>query len=107
MKTLTKQALAVLCLSSSLLSGAALAQTSTAQGGVIHFVGSIVEDPCNIATNSRNISLSCYRSGKMQTSTISYHQAAYGKSVNNDAASVSMRYINPQKTLGIVTVDYK
>ena len=107
MKTLTKQVLSLICLSSALMSGAALAQTSTAQGGVIHFVGAIVEDPCNIGTSSQRISMSCYRSGQMQTSTVSYQQAVNGRSVNNDMATVSMRYINPQKTLGIVTVDYK
>jgi len=107
MKTLIKQAFAVFCFSSTLISGAALAQSSTAQGGVIHFVGAIVEDPCNIATNSRHISMSCYRSGQVQTSTISYQQALNGRAMSNDAANISMRYINPQKTLGILTVDYK
>lgn len=107
MKTLAKQALSLMCLSSALLSGGALAESSSAQGGVIHFVGAIVEDPCNIATTSNHIAMSCYRSGQMQTSTISYQQAAYGKSVNGDVASVSMHYLNAQKTLGIVTVDYK
>jgi hypothetical protein len=43
----------------------------------------------------------------MQTSTISYQQATAGKLVNNDMATVSMRYINPQKTLGVVTVNYR
>lgn len=107
MKTLANQALSLVCLTTAFLSGNALATSSTAQGGVIHFVGAIVEDPCNIATNTQHIAMSCYRAGQVQTSTISYQQASYGKSVNNDMATVSMHYLNPEKTLGIVTVNYK
>ncbi|MDX6022683.1 type 1 fimbrial protein [Scandinavium sp. V105_16] len=107
MKTLTTKFCFALCLSSALLTGAATAASTQVNGGVIHFVGSIVEDPCNIATRSEQISLSCYRKGKMQTSTISYQQATVGKLMNNEMATVSMRYINPQKTLGVVTVAYR
>lgn len=105
MKTFTQQLCTAVCLSSALFAGAAMA-TSQAQGGVIHFIGSIVEDPCNISPGAQHVSMQCYRDGKMRTSTISYHQAMDGRNVD-DLASVSMRYINPQKTLGIVTVDYR
>uniref|UniRef100_UPI0011E687BB type 1 fimbrial protein n=1 Tax=Serratia marcescens TaxID=615 RepID=UPI0011E687BB len=76
-------------------------------GGVIHFVGAVVEDPCNIANNPQRISMSCYRDGQMQTSKISYRQAFAGTAVNNDMATVSLQYINPQKTLGVLTVNYR
>lgn len=105
MKTLTTQLLSLACLSSALFTGAGFA--SETQGGVIHFVGAIVEDPCNVTTRSQQISMSCYRDGIMHTSNVSYRQAITGKLVNNDAATVSMRYLNVQKTLGIVTVDYR
>lgn len=105
MKTLTQQLCTVACLSSALFAGAAMAASQT-QGGVIHFVGAIVEDPCNISPGSQQVALHCYRNGQMQTSTVSYQQAMSGKSVN-DLATVSMRYINPEKTLGIVTVAYR
>jgi type 1 fimbria pilin len=107
MKTLTQKLCYALCLSSTLLTGVATAASTQVQGGVIHFVGAIVEDPCNIANNSHQISMSCYRDGRMQTSAISYQQATTGTAVNNDMATVSMRYINPQQTLGIVTVAYR
>lgn len=107
MKTLTQQLFSVVCLSSALFAGTAMASSSQTQGGVIHFVGAIVEDPCNIGASSRQISMSCYRNGQVQTSTISYEQAVSGKPVNNEAATVSMRYLNSQKTLGIITVDYR
>lgn len=107
MKTLTQQLFSVVCLSSALFAGVAMASSSQTQGGVIHFVGAIVEDPCNIGTTSQHISMSCYRDGQVRTSTISYQQAVSGKPVNNEAATVSMRYLNSQKTLGIVTVDYR
>jgi len=107
MKTLTKKLCYALCLSSALYTGVSTAASAPVNRGVIHFVGSIVEDPCNIGARSEQISLSCYREGQVHTSTISYQQATVGKIVNNDMASVSMRYINPQKTLGIVTVVYR
>jgi type 1 fimbria pilin len=107
MKTLTKRLCTVACLSSALFSGVAMAATSGAQGGVIHFVGSIVEDPCNISTGSQHIAMHCNRAGQVHTSAISFQQAATGQVVNNEAATVSMRYINPQKTLGIVTIAYR
>jgi type 1 fimbria pilin len=107
MKTLTKQLYTVVGLTCALFSGASAASSTNAQGGVIHFVGAIVEDPCNVTTRAQQISMSCYRDGKMRTSNVSYQQAMTGKPVNNDAATVSMRYLNVQKTLGIVTVDYR
>lgn len=107
MKTLTQQVCAAVCLSSALFAGAATASSSQAQGGVIHFVGAIVEDPCNIGIGGQHIALSCYRDGQVHTSTVSYHQATAGERVNNDTATVSMRYLNSQKTLGIVTVEYR
>lgn len=103
MKTLAKQALSIVCLSSALMSCHVLA----GQGGVIHFVGSIVEDPCTVTPHQQNISMNCYRSGQNQTSQLSYQQVGEGKTVNNDTASLSMHYLNPQKTLGIVTIAYK
>ncbi|WP_330982081.1 MULTISPECIES: type 1 fimbrial protein [Enterobacterales] len=107
MKTLTKQALSLVCFTAAFFSGSALATSSTTQGGVIHFVGAIVEDPCNIAANTRHIAMSCYRAGQVKTSTISYQQASTGKPVDNDVAAISMHYLNTEKTLGIVMVDYK
>lgn len=107
MKTLTQQMCTVVCLSSALLAGAATAASSQTQGGVIHFVGAIVEDPCQVATGQQNIAMHCYRDGKMHTSTISYQQAMAGKLVNDDSANVSLHYLNPQKTLGIVTIVYR
>lgn len=105
MKSLTKQLVAIICLSSSLFAGTASA--SDPQGGVIHFVGSIVEDPCDIAETTQHISMSCYRNGKVNTATVSYQQVMNGRQLNDDRTTVSMRYINPQKTLGIVTVAYR
>lgn len=107
MKSLAKQVLSYLCFASALLSVNALAAQSGAQGGVIHFVGSIVEDPCTFSSHSQHFSVECYRSGQKQISTLSYQQVMAGKMVGKDTASLSMHYLNAQKTLGIVTVDYK
>lgn len=107
MKTLVKSVFPLVCLSCASFSAAAQASSPPAQGGVIHFVGQIVEDPCDIATNSHAVSLRCMRNGQVSTTAISYQQAVAGKTMTNDIASISMRYLNPQRTLATVIVDYK
>lgn len=47
------------------------------------------------------------RNGQVSTTAISYQQAVAGKTMTNDIASISMRYLNPQRTLATVIVDYK
>ncbi|MBV8044922.1 type 1 fimbrial protein [Pluralibacter sp.] len=107
MKTLVKSVFPFVCLSSALFSAGVLASSPPAQGGIIHFVGQVVEDPCDIATNSHAVSLRCLRNGQVSTTAISYQQAEAGKTMTNDVASISMRYLNPQHTLATVIVDYK
>lgn len=107
MKSLSNLVLSVFCSISVFISANALAESSGSQSGVIRIVGSIVDDPCTVSSQAQHLSMECYRSGHKQTSTLSYQQVAAGKMVSNDTASLSMRYLNSQKTLGIVTVDYK
>ncbi|ADO48990.1 fimbrial protein domain-containing protein [[Enterobacter] lignolyticus] len=107
MKTLVKFVFPFVCLSSALFSAGVQASSPPAQGGVIHFVGQIVEDPCDIATSSQAVSLRCMRNGKVSTTAISYQQAEAGTAMSNNIASISMHYLNPQHTLATVIVDYK
>ncbi|MCU6671036.1 type 1 fimbrial protein [Enterobacteriaceae bacterium H4N4] len=84
----------------------AFAATSS-QTGTIHFYGQIVEDPCVIAPESRNISVSCLQGNKMQTRQVSYADVLNHTTVVSERAAISMTWINPEKTLGIVQVDYR
>lgn len=77
------------------------------QGNVIHFIGQVVEDPCVITPESHNLSVSCPRDNKMHTRRVSYSDALSHTPAFTDRATISMKYINPQKSLAIVQVDYR
>jgi hypothetical protein len=81
-------------------------QANAAQGGIIHFRGAIVEDPCNISPSTDNISFRCLRDGGMKTSVYSLHQAEQGVRNNANLSAVKMDYINPKKTMAVLTVTY-
>ena len=74
---------------------------------VIHFTGQVVEDPCVISPASHTISVTCPQKTKQQTQQISYSDAVYGRVAIPDRATLSMKYLNPEKTLAIVQVDYR
>lgn len=84
----------------------ALAAT-TVNGGVIHFRGAIVEDPCVISPQHNQFALSCPHEGRVQTTQVSYGDALRGLNPYPDVATVSMKYINPEKTLAVVQVNYR
>ncbi|MDI3362441.1 MULTISPECIES: type 1 fimbrial protein [Lelliottia] len=84
----------------------ALAAT-TVNGGVIHFRGAIVEDPCVISPQHNQFALSCPHEGRVQTTQVSYGEALRGRNPYPDVATVSMKYINPEKTLAVVQVNYR
>ena len=50
-----------------------------AQGGVIHFRGAIVADPCEVTQQQRQLSVSCPEKNRMQTRMVSYGDALNGK----------------------------
>ncbi|HDS9358091.1 TPA: type 1 fimbrial protein [Enterobacter cancerogenus] len=80
---------------------------SEAQGGVIHFRGMIVEDPCVITPQRQQFDLSCPRNGSVETQTINYREALNGHSAPNNAVKVSMKYLDQHKKLAVVVVDYR
>lgn len=44
----------------------------TAQGGVIHFRGAIVEPLCDVYTHAENIDLTCLREGKSKCTGLTF-----------------------------------
>ena len=76
-------------------------------GGVIHFRGAIVSDPCEISARHQQLSMSCPENNRMQTRVLSYSDALNGQSAYPNLASVSMKYLNPEKSLAIVQIDYR
>lgn len=95
------------CLSSTLISCVAFAEPLAAQGGSVTFSGIIIEYPCDLSTQSLNISVSCDRDGKAYTSNYSLRQVYAGKDVDHNRANIRLHYMNPEKTLGIVTTSYR
>lgn len=78
-----------------------------AQTGTIHFMGQVVEDPCVISPEVRTISVSCLQEKKMQTRRVSYGQTLDSAALFPERATISMSWINPEKSLGIVQVEYR
>lgn len=76
-------------------------------GGVIHFRGAVVEDPCQISPKQQQLAISCPHEGKIKTSYISYRDALNGYNAFPDVVTVSMKYINPEKSLAVVQIDYR
>ncbi|RAU38814.1 type 1 fimbrial protein [Enterobacter sp. RIT418] len=80
---------------------------SEAQGGVIHFRGMIVEDPCVITSQHQQFDLTCPHNGRMQTQTINYRDVLNGHQSPSSAVEVSMKYLDQQKKLAVVLVNYR
>jgi hypothetical protein len=43
----------------------------------------------------------------MQTRMVSYEEALNGKVTDSDLATLSMKYLNPEKTLAVVEIQYR
>lgn len=76
-------------------------------GGVIHFRGAIVEDPCDITPRQQHFSLTCTGEGGRTTREISYQAALKGENAFPNVATVSMTYLNPEKSLAVMKIDYR
>ncbi|TFB19661.1 type 1 fimbrial protein [Lelliottia nimipressuralis] len=78
-----------------------------AEGGVIHFRGAIVADPCEVTPQKRQFAMSCPENNRMQTRMVSYEEALNGKASESNQATLSMKYLNPEKTLAVVEIQYR
>lgn len=76
-------------------------------GGVIHFRGAVVADPCEVTPRHRQFAISCPENNRMKTHTISYDEALRGHHPHSALAAVTMKYLNEKKTLAVVQVDYR
>lgn len=74
---------------------------------VLYITGRIVEDPCDISPSSRTISVTCPQPSKIDTRQVSYSEALNGSVAIRDRATMTMKYINPEKSLAILQVDYR
>ncbi len=84
----------------------AIAQQITT-GGVIHFRGAIVESPCDVNRQQQQIELSCIRNGTNQNSLYNPQQLATAPQNVQEIATVKMHYLNEQKNMAILNIEYK
>lgn len=75
--------------------------------GVIHFTGQIVESPCETAANIQHeqIAMSCYRDSTPVQQNISMSSLA-NTDVRLPGATVNLHYLDSQRKLAILNVNY-
>lgn len=106
MSTLLKRILSTsLCVTSFFMFSATAQQIIP--GGIIHFRGAIVESPCEVNSQQQQIELSCIRDGKLRSSRYNTQQIAMAPESLQQIASVKMQYLNEQKNLAILNIEYK
>ena len=81
-------------------------QSHAASDGIIHFTGQIVESPCDYQANARQVSVSCFEEGTPRVETINVKDLFPGRKVTNAKTTASLRWVNPEKNLAILTVEY-
>lgn len=106
MCTLLKRVLSASLCTFSLLTLPTMAQQITT-GGVIHFRGAIVESPCDVNTQQQQIELSCMRDGTTRNSLYNQQQLATTSQNVQQIATVKMHYLNEQKNMAILNIEYK
>ena len=106
MYTLLKRILSASLCTFSLLTLPTMAQQITT-GGVIHFRGAIVESPCDVNTQQQQIELSCMRDGTTRNSLYNQQQLATTSQNVQQIATVKMHYLNEQKNMAILNIEYK
>ena len=106
MCTLLKRFFSISLCSISLFTLPAMAQ-QISTGGVIHFRGAIVESPCDVNARQQQIELSCMRDGTTRNSLYSQQQVATDPQNVQQIATVKMHYLNEQKNMAILNIEYK
>lgn len=91
-----------------LFSWLAAGVANAATGGVIHFYGAIVEGPCTVEVADSTAQTQCYRDGQDYTSK---HQLASLESGSKELpmhlGKSEIKWLDQQKKLGIMTVEYR
>ena len=106
MSTLLKRILSTsLCVTSFFMFPATAQQITP--GGIIHFRGAIVESPCEVNSQQQQIEVSCIRDGKLRSSRYNTQQITMAPESLQQIASMRMQYLNEQKNLAILNIEYK
>lgn len=79
---------------------------SNAQGGVIHFRGQIVEPTCDVSTLQAPPEMTCMQNGSVPDKTYSSKELMSGNVKNPQIASVKVQYLDEQKKLAVMNIEY-
>ena len=60
-----------------------------------------------VIPQQRQFAMSCPDNNRMQTRMVSYEEALNGKVSDSDLVSLRMKYLNPEKTLAVVEIQYR
>lgn len=95
-----------LLLTVALLCAGVSTHVAAESGGTIHFVGMIVEPPCNVNVDYRHVVMACDRQGEAKTQQYSLDEVAQGQDGYDNLATMQLSYVNPQHTLAVLNVNY-
>ena len=94
----------------SIVSFLALSSASAlaASGGVIHFVGQIVETPCAYQASPKQVHVKCYND-KVGSTEQAFPISALvqGDVISNDMSTARLQWVDRAKKLAILKVEYK
>lgn len=91
----------------ALLSWMAASQAGTT-GGVINFVGAIVEGPCLVDVVDSTANTECYRNGQNYTGTQNLERYdARVKELPLNIGTTEMKWVDQDEKLAIMTVMYR
>lgn len=77
-------------------------------GGVIRFVGSIVESPCTVNIADSKANTQCYRNGqRYQAQQVLSGFDATRKELPLNLGTTEMKWVDQQKKLAVMTVVYR
>lgn len=107
MKAFFRHTLLALCFTPALYIEAQASTQPPATGGIIHFHGQIVEGGCMADPAGHNVKLSCYRDGARSENSIPVRTLARGEQQQFEDATLNMEWVNEQKTLAVISIQYR
>lgn len=78
-----------------------------ADGGVIHFQGSIVEDGCRLSPQEKSVQFSCSQNGKPVVQTVAFNKLNDFSAGADTPVSTKIRYLDSTQKLAILEVTYR
>ncbi len=80
---------------------------SAISGGTIHFIGTIVEGPCNVSYNAQAATMDCMRNGERLQQTHRLAGNSKERLLPANLGTVAVNWLNDQRNIGIMTIEYR